>query len=1335
MKTEPHSMDKPRPGTLLLLPAALLSFTVAAGLLLSQADKAGWIPAVLLLLGLLALLPVIWWAYRNPTRAPCKEGSEGIREQTRHGDGEPDPARLAAENRRLRQVMEAAQLSAERAERDAREALLLNRKLLKLLNRDIRTPLGSLLGIVELLRDSNLDAHARRLTESLHQSVESLLEVIQSLPSPTNPDGAGDENSNVDLQALLEDATRPFRNLAPHKGIGFSCDIPSNLPQTVKTDPRQLTRMLEGLLKWSFNHSGKDGRVRFRTVLHPPSDGDSVWQADFQICLDQPASALQVKQALHPLSTGGDIRETPDELASIRQQAREAGGTLKLTDTASDNPCLALQLPLEVADTGDSPGDTTPHRRKVHRILLVEDNAVNQMITRSMLEALGCQVELAEGGEAAVAKASQERFDLIFMDCHMPGMDGFETCHRIREAEMAAGQQPVPIVALTADINEGTEARCRQAGMNDYVTKPYTREDLADVLTRWSLAADGTTTSSPTPIDGNEEKILDQARLDALRAIGRERGSSLLEKAVRHFIDHAPEELGRLRKAASDGMAEQVRLIAHNLKSSSDMLGARKLARRFADLERLAREGEMGRLTALLEEVEEMMPEVLEALEQALRAPVAKQSLPAEAVQGSGRILVVDDDPAFRLVTVTSLREAGFEVFEATNGVGALASIDEHPPDLILLDALMEDIDGFEICRRLQQNPVTRRIPVLMVTGLEDTESVHRAFQAGAAGFITKPVNYPVLIHRVRFQLRVAREAEELRESREQLAMAQQLARLGHWRWEPAQDRFEISEQLARICELETGDQEISLEAYLQLLEPEDREQLRFNIRNALEKGVTKPLDYRITTASGKTLFMHQELTLPKPGILLATVQDVTRQYESEQKIRKLAYSDELTGLASRSYFLRHLEDTIAIAGRHQEKFSLLYLDLDSFKDINDTLGHDVGDELLKVVAQRLSKVLRKTDFAARLGGDEFCILVDNVSIGYAAEIASRCLEEVNKPIQLGPQTFNPRISIGIANFPGDGRDAHTLLKAADSAMYAAKQEGKHRYAFYQPELTIRAKKRLDMEHELRRALDKEQLELHYQPQISLLTGRICGVEALVRWRHPERGLVPPDEFIHVAERIGLIKQLGNWVLETACHQGQQWMKAGHEGLQIAVNISPLHFKDPEIVQQVDRILTRSGCPAGNLELEVTENVVQTEPENMESFKRLKELGVRIAIDDFGTGYSSLSSLKKLPIDCLKVDQLFIRDMMEDPQSATLVGTIIGLAKALGLQVVAEGVENDQEIQILTGLGCDIVQGFFFSRPVTPDRLEKLLAQDFSALVLPSGHPPPNMALGPGVNG
>ncbi len=375
----------------------------------------------------------------------------------------------------------------------------------------------------------------------------------------------------------------------------------------------------------------------------------------------------------------------------------------------------------------------------------------------------------------------------------------------------------------------------------------------------------------------------------------------------------------------------------------------------------------------------------------------------------------------------------------------------------------------------------------------------------------------------------------------------------------------------------------------------------------------------------------------------------VMERDQAQKRIRELAYVDDLTKLASRAHFYQYLATAIEGSNRNKSRLGLLYIDLDDFKSVNDSLGHDAGDLLLKEIAKRLHKVTRQTDFVARLSGDEFCILVNDVNDEYAAAyVAQRCLKTISNPIELSTRKFIPACSIGIAHYPDDGQDLSTLIKAADTSLYAAKERGKNQYAFYKPELTQKAEYRFRVEQNLREAVEKQQLSLVYQPQVQILTGNIIGVEALSRWNHPLLGQVSPVEFIATAERIGMIKPLTEWVLTTACNQAVAWKKAGFPTIRMAVNISPVHFLAREFVSLIKRVIDETGMVPSELELEVTESVVQTDRKNLSIFRELKELGVLLAIDDFGTGYSSFASLKHLTVDCLKIDKYFIDDILAD---------------------------------------------------------------------------------------
>ncbi len=451
-----------------------------------------------------------------------------------------------------------------------------------------------------------------------------------------------------------------------------------------------------------------------------------------------------------------------------------------------------------------------------------------------------------------------------------------------------------------------------------------------------------------------------------------------------------------------------------------------------------------------------------------------------------------------------------------------------------------------------------------------------------------------------------------------------------------------------------------------------------------------------------------------RPTSCMITLRDTTALKKSQEHIKRLAYVDELTGLANRAQSQQCLDQAIVRARRSGQPFAVLFLDLDGFKDINDSLGHDAGDQVLHEMGKRLAGVVRAGDLVARLGGDEFCMVLEQLrSEEDAATIASRCLEVISQPMELCERTLRLRGSVGIAMFPRDGESREAILRAADTAMYAAKHGGKHRYALYSPELTEAAQRRLSLEHDLREAIEKQQFALVYQPQVSLQTGRMTGVEALIRWHHPDRGMVPPDEFIEIAERIGLINELGNWVVHTACRQAAQWKAAGLPDITVSVNISGSHFRSSGLVDCVRDALAENDLPPSWLELEVTEGVMQIGDGSIEIFQRIKEIGVSIAIDDFGTGYSSLSSLKKLPLDCLKVDREFVVDMLDKREHSVIIATIVGMGQALGLQVIVEGVESQEHVIYLRGLNCDTVQGYFFSKPVSAEEIPALARRDF----------------------
>jgi diguanylate cyclase (GGDEF)-like protein len=442
---------------------------------------------------------------------------------------------------------------------------------------------------------------------------------------------------------------------------------------------------------------------------------------------------------------------------------------------------------------------------------------------------------------------------------------------------------------------------------------------------------------------------------------------------------------------------------------------------------------------------------------------------------------------------------------------------------------------------------------------------------------------------------------------------------------------------------------------------------------------------------------------------------DVTAATLAEQRVHELARYDSLTGLPNRNMFLDELERAIARAQRQGGEFAVCFIDLDRFKTINDTVGHAAGDQLLQAMAQRLQATLRKSDLVARLGGDEFVVMLEGgAEGGDLAVVAQKLLDAVGSPVELQGCSFLVTASIGIGRYPADGTDAATLLQHADAAMYLAKDCGKNNIQFYTAELADLAASQFELESALRLALARDELVLHFQPKVSVSSGRILGLEALVRWHHPTRGLVPPGEFIPLAEERGLIVPLGRWVMQQACRQIRDWRAAGLQVPPVAVNLSTRQFADDNLVDHLVSSMSACGVMATDIEVELTESVLMSDPERAnEVLRRLHRMGVRIAIDDFGTGYSSLSYLKRFPADTVKIDRAFISGLPGDSDDAAITQAVIAMAHSLGLQVVAEGVETDEQLAALQRLGCDEAQGFLLGRPVDAARTAVLLARAF----------------------
>jgi len=963
-------------------------------------------------------------------------------------------------------------------------------------------------------------------------------------------------------------------------------------------------------------------------------------------------------------------------------------------------------------------------------ILLAEDNLVNQEVGITILQSIGCQAEIANNGLEAVEAVTKKQYDLILMDCHMPVMDGFDATTKIREYENTLNNdQHIPIIALTADVKKGIIEQCKDVGMDEYLSKPFNQKKLQAILEKWLPNSQKSTPPALTPEPSNKEpnsELLNSDALDNLRQHITVNGESLLNKAINIFSNFAPQQLEKLQSAFEQQDYASIEQVAHSFKSACANLGAQSLADCTATIELKAEQRDIQNLHPLINKLQNELPLAITALKKELDSPeVNSQShlettYPQPKSSHNKRILLVDDDSDFSSITSSVLTGSNFLVDEASNGKHALEKIQQYKPDLILLDAVMDQMDGFETCQKIRELPEMADLPIIMTTGLGDTNSINRAFDSGATDFIIKPINYAILTHRLNFMLRVAHDSAELRKSQLQLTAAQRIAHLGYWIWDVKNNHFQISEQLADLCGIDLQVFDESLNSFIALICAEDQNIVKDMILEpptSTSTSAIEHIEYRIQAPHSKIIYVHQEVVkVIENGnfTMTGTVQDISQRKANEKQIHTLAYFDLLTGLASRTYYHEQIQSTIKSAKRKNEQFAFLFLDLDGFKDINDSLGHNQGDQLLKEIAKRLQHIIRNNDFVARLGGDEFCILLKNTcDEELITEIANRCLQYINQPVHLSNKKISPRVSIGIAVFPHDGNNEVDLMKAADTAMYAAKKAGKQQYAFYSQDMAELATSRLEKEQMLREAFEKDQFILHYQPQICMQTGRMVSMEALTRWQHPEKGMIPPNDFIPEIERLGLIVDLGDWVIKTACEQIMLWHNSGLPYMQVAVNLSALHFQDTRLLDTIQGVLNETRVPAKYLELEVTESAMQA-TECLSNFKVLRQLGIKISIDDFGTGYSCLASLKHLPLDCLKIDKVFVDDLTTNPDTALLLGAIIGLANALNYTLVAEGVETKDQALIMHGLGCNIIQGYLFSRPVPSNKIPALIDTDFS---------------------
>jgi diguanylate cyclase (GGDEF)-like protein len=548
-------------------------------------------------------------------------------------------------------------------------------------------------------------------------------------------------------------------------------------------------------------------------------------------------------------------------------------------------------------------------------------------------------------------------------------------------------------------------------------------------------------------------------------------------------------------------------------------------------------------------------------------------------------IVLADDDPSIRLMVRHVLESEEFDIVEAADGLEAIKAVEKYHPALILLDAVMPGIDGFTTCQQIKEKGHTD-IPVMMITGLDDDASVERAYEVGAIDFITKPIKWAVLKHRVK---------------------------------------------------------------------------------------------------------------------------SVVAKVIAERKVKLLAYRDTLTDLPNRLLFADRLEQAVVRSDRSKTSMALMLVDIDDFKLVNDSFGHDAGDKLIKAVGELISKSLRRADTIARLGGDEFAVIIEGIeSPDDAISIADNLTTILEHNVRLDDQETYTSASIGIAVYPEDGKDARTLLKNADTAMFRAKESGRHCFQFYKPEMSVTAMERLDLENSLKAAFENDEFVIHYQPVVDIHKNEIVSVEALLRWQHPEKGMIKPDDFISIIEDCGLIVALGEWLIYSVCKQVKLWHDSGLKDQRVSINLSPRQFNEQNLFVVFSQAISESSIEASSLAVEITERtLIDNIGEVEDTLNKLRDMGMLVMLDDFGTGYASLAYLKQFPVDMVKMDRTFVSGIPDNREDSAIVDAIAGLTRGLKLKLLAEGVENERQLDVLKSIGCQYAQGYYWSKALPGDEYEQ----------------------------
>lgn len=707
--------------------------------------------------------------------------------------------------------------------------------------------------------------------------------------------------------------------------------------------------------------------------------------------------------------------------------------------------------------------------------------------------------------------------------------------------------------------------------------------------------------------------------------------------------------------------------------------------------------------------------------------PQEKALIPTLADSAHGQqVLIVEDNLAFGELLAGALKDEGYRCQTVTSGASGLVWLSTHGVNLVIVEHALTDMSGVTFITAMVAQGVTA--PFIVIASQDDSALAVQMIKQGASDFVVKDTTLldrlPMVVTRTFQEAEVAHRLQlaeaALRQSEARLARAQQVARIGGWEWNLRSNGVYLSNGLLLILGYDPADPPpVSMEWIMGRINPADVPMVRMAMAKAVETGEPLNVVYRITTGSGGEIVVSSQGEVEygedgKPMLLIGATLDITARSKAEEAIQQLANYDILTGLPNRNLLFDRLQQAIIQAVRNHQRVGVLFVDLDRFKGVNDSLGHRVGDKLLRAVAARLRACVRESDTLARQGGDEFIVVLSGVDHEEGISAASnKILTLVAEPFVIEGHELYLTASVGVAVYPEDGEDAASLLKHADLAMYQAKELDRNNFQFFSKDMNVKVMERMVLESSLRRALERNEFELLYQPQVDVKTRQIVGFEALIRWHHPDLGMIAPDKFIPLAEETGLIIPIGEWVIRTAVHQAKVWQAVGLPKVKVAVNLSGRQFK-VQLDQVVAAILQEAEFDACWLELEITESILMhNAANNMALLHALTDMGCSLSIDDFGTGYSSLAYLKNFPVGRLKIDRSFVRDITNNADDMAIAKIIIDMANTLRMQVTAEGVEEPAQLEMLAAHGCSEMQGYLFSKPVVSDKIPEMFKQEF----------------------